>query len=189
MVGAIGKWLFGTITSAVAIIGIIWIGVQYGSKQYDLGYDQGHGDISVLNQLISHKNDEIATLDGTIKTMEDRLDSSWRENTRLKALLRSKVVVRDTIIYENDGIALFDGYVTISCSHVFTESTYPGPGPQAVLDGWILEKEKPGQPIELKGFVGEQAKFQFKGKNYLVVILGCKEYNGQPGVKIAIYRD
>lgn len=187
--GTISKWVTRTLGSAVAIVGIIWVGLQYGSKQYDLGYSQGHGDTQVLRQLIEHKDDEINSVNDQIKVINESLDSLNCENAKLKDLLKSNVVVSDTIIYKNDGIALFDGHVTISCQEVFTQSTDSDFRTQAELIGWIFEEAKEDKYFSINGFVGNRTTFKFEGKKYLVVILGCKEYNKLPGVKIAVYNE
>jgi len=181
--GTISKWVARTLGSAVAIVGIIWVGLQHGNKQYDLGYSQGHGDTQVLRQLIEHKDDEINNLNNQIKVISESLDSLSYENIKLKDLLKSNVVVSDTIIYEQDAIALFGGKVTIQCDAVDTISRLRSAG----ISGTIYEGREP-KFFGLDGMVGVQTSFEFAGNKYLLVVLGCRGYEKGPGVKIAVYK-
>ena len=180
-IGAIGKWVLGTITSAGIIIGIIWVGLQHGYKQHDLGYAQGHGDTQVLRQLIEHKDSQIAALNTQLKLIQEALDSSSIVNMELKTLLMSNVVVSDTIIYEQDAISLFGGHVTIQCNVADTIGI-PRFGN---IFGTIFEGGTP-RDFGLNGRIGDQSTFEFGGDKYLVVVLGCKKYDKGPGVKIAV---
>lgn len=175
------------ITSAGVIVGIIWVGLQYGGKQYDLGYAQGRGDTEVLRELIDLRDDEIAALHGKIKVLDERLDSSGRENDRLVRRLQSKVVLRDTIIYVNDGISLFNGQVVIFCRGIVVDSSEGYCRTQ--LEGNIFTGKAGGKSFWTRGYLGEQAEFEYQGKKYLMVILGIGEYNGRQGTKLAVYKN
>jgi hypothetical protein len=182
-VRSIGKWLLGTITSAGIIIGIIWVGLQHGSRQYNLGYDQGHGDTQVLRQLIEHKDSEITALNDRLKLLGETLDSFNCENAKLQAQLKSNVIVSDTIIFVKDAISLFGGHVTIQCNYADFAVSHPS----ANITGIIFEDGEQKR-FWLEGEIGAQSVFKFESDKYLVVVLGCREYEKGPGVKIAVYK-
>jgi hypothetical protein len=179
----IGKWIVGFIKNAGIIVGIIWVGLQYGNRRHDDGYAQGHGDTQVLRQLIEHKDSQITDLNDQIKFLKETLDSSSRENEKLQALLKSNVVVSDTIIYWQDAIALFGGQVTIQCDDVDTTAAYW----HARISGRIYEGGEP-KFFDLNASFGDQTPFDFAGSKYLLVLLGCRRYEKGPGVKIAVYK-
>ncbi len=187
LIWKIGKWIVGVITTSGVIVGIIWVGLQYGDKQYQLGYNQGHGDIRVLNELIDHKDEEITVLNHKIELSEKTIDSVKQENIRLIEILESKVVMSDTIIYLNDGIGLLDGHIVVFCTGVWVDSTTGMC--KASLIGQIFEQNLVTKSVPIDGWLGEQTEFEYQGKEYLLVILGMGKYNGTPGVKIAVYKN
>jgi hypothetical protein len=183
------KWMVGTsllfLGIVVAFFGIL---LQHGKGKFDEGYKVGLGDAVEYDRRLKEKDTEISRYSQIVKIKDIESDSLQHVIAGLQEIIKSKVVVSDTVIYENDGIALFDGYVTIFCHEILTDLPYP-PGPQADLVGCILEEGKEDKYISIDQFVGHQTSFQFKGNKYLLVILGCKNYDGRPGVKIAIYKD
>ncbi len=184
------KFMVGTGLTFLGIV-VVFVGIllQHGKSKFDEGYKIGLGDETEYDRRVKEKDLQISKLTETITDRDSEIDSIQNVIAGLRKRMKSKVIVGDTIIYVNDGIALFDGYVTVSCREVSIEAEYPGPGPHATLHATNFEEKEHGQPIQVGGSIGNQTRFHFKGKTYVLVILGCKEYNGQPGVKIAIYRD
>jgi hypothetical protein len=167
----------GIFSAAVVIVFTI---IGYIDAQYKRGVEVG-----VLDERLRNSEDTRAKQEKAIEVERSTNDSLRKElalyRSTLDSVLDSKIVVSDTIIYEQDAIALFGGQVTIQCDAVDTTTR------NARISGRIYEGGEP-KFFGLSGMVGYQTPFDFAGSKYLLVVLGCRCYERGPGVKIAVYK-
>jgi hypothetical protein len=149
----------------ILTIGLVFLGVllQHGKNKFDEGHKIGQGDAAEYARRLQEKDEELAKLGGAIQQRNHQIDSLENVIVGLNEKMTSKVIISDTIIYEQDAIALFGGQVT------------------------IFERGSQ-KDFYLEGGIGAQSVFEFGGKKYLVVVVGCREYDKGPGVKIAVYK-
>ena len=170
-----------TILSAAVVIVFTIIG--YIDAQYKRGWEVGAIQERLRNSEAMIQNQEKAIQE------ERSINDSLRQKlvqyrSTLDSVLDSKIVVSDTIIYEQDAISLFGGQVTVQCASIDT-TRRPW---SAAIDGKIYESGESEDFGYLGAEGGEQTSFDFAGSKYLLVVLGCRCYEKGPGVKIAVYK-
>lgn len=169
----------GILSAAVVIVFTI---IGYIDAQYKRGWEVG-----AMDERLRNSEDTRAKQEREIEVERSMNDNLRKElalyRSTLDSVLDSKIVVRDTIIYWQDAIALFGGQVTIQCAEVETTVVYW----HARISGRIYEGGEP-KFFDLIAMFGDQTPFDFAGSKYLLVVLGCRRYERGPGVKIAVYK-
>lgn len=169
----------GILSAAVVIVFTI---IGYIDAQYKRGWEVG-----VQEERLRNSEEMRAKQEKAIEVERSMNDSLRKElalyRSTLDSVLDSKIVVSDTIIYEQDAIALFGGQVVVRCNRVDTTEM----DRWAVISGTIFEHGDVNG-FYISGVIGGQTLFDFAGNKYLVVVLGLRTYEKGPGVKIAVYR-
>lgn len=117
------------------------------------------------------------------------IDSLTSESTQLKTTLyklrTTKIVLKDTLIYEGEAITLFDGHLVIYCDKVGTKG-------QRFAD--IVIRTIDARDTLIRGGLrslnpDDLRSFEYKKKKYILALLGCRQYENGLGARIAVYKE
>jgi hypothetical protein len=178
---------FGFLSKAATIVIAIWAIALAGKEIYNFAYDNAY---KAFEQQVNYLKLKIEDLEQLRAADSSRIDTLVAENEQLSKTLyelrTTKIVLKDTIIYEGEALTLFDGKLTIECESV---NLWEKEG--KITSRYVnIQLDAVDERMRSVGSLspGEQAKFSYKKREYIFVVLGVREYEGGPGAKIAVYK-